>query len=81
MYRAYVPLHKMWTRSTAFDKKVTECTSRQKTELKSGSRLNNIMRKSQVKAWIFLRLRNTSFLICHSDAGRFSISCSINKGF
>jgi hypothetical protein len=28
---------------------VTECTSRQKTELKSGSRLNNIIWKSQVK--------------------------------
>jgi predicted metalloendopeptidase len=43
MYRAYVPLQNVDTYQ-AFDiKKVTECTSRQKTELKSGSRLNNII--------------------------------------
>jgi predicted metalloendopeptidase len=41
MYRAYVPLQNVDTFYQAFDiKKVTECTSRQKTELKSGSRIN-----------------------------------------
>jgi hypothetical protein len=43
MYRAYVPLQNVDTFYQAFDiKKVTECTS-PKIELKSGSRLNNII--------------------------------------
>jgi hypothetical protein len=48
MYRAYVPLQNVDTFYQAFDiKKVTECTSRQKIELKSGSRL--MYNISQVK--------------------------------
>jgi predicted metalloendopeptidase len=35
MYRAYVPLQNVDTFYQAFDKSMTECTSRQKTE--SGS--------------------------------------------
>jgi hypothetical protein len=45
-------LCKMWIHSITFDIKVTECIA-QKTELKSGSRLNNNDKKIPSESWDF----------------------------